>query len=255
MPEGEFTALQGAAKEGHLKIVELLLQEGADVNAPPSDWGRTALQAAAEGGFVETVKALVAAGADVNASGYKGGLTALQAGVKNESLEVINILLNNGAVLEIEVQERGSKSALVMAAEQGSLDIVKRFLLHLGASGSLKGKVTTSLCVKALNHATEKAHREVVRHLLAFGTPAIRDKESSHALLLSAVNGGDIELLKILLERQANLEDKCFHYGRPQPTALQAAVEHERLDMAELLIKEGANVNGGEGATPPALHI
>jgi ankyrin repeat protein len=44
-------ALQLAAGCGSMSMVERLLKEGAEVNAPASKWtGRTALQAAAEGG-------------------------------------------------------------------------------------------------------------------------------------------------------------------------------------------------------------
>jgi ankyrin repeat protein len=61
---GGITALQAAAKGGHLAVVARLLQEKADVNAAAAESGeRTALQAAAEGGYVTVAKCLRQAGA------------------------------------------------------------------------------------------------------------------------------------------------------------------------------------------------
>lgn len=51
-----------AAREGHIKLVELLLEHGAEVNAmsakPFNDYAN-ALQAAAVGGHIGTVKFLL----------------------------------------------------------------------------------------------------------------------------------------------------------------------------------------------------
>ncbi len=66
------TALQAACFKGDRKMIDLLLGQGAEVNAPGSTLrGGTALHAAAERNNVELVRKLPAAGAD---------LTARQAG-------------------------------------------------------------------------------------------------------------------------------------------------------------------------------
>jgi ankyrin repeat protein len=58
--------LVGAAREGDLKEVVRLLNQGADVNAR-GDRDRTALMMAADQGNLEIVKLLIEKGADVNA--------------------------------------------------------------------------------------------------------------------------------------------------------------------------------------------
>jgi hypothetical protein len=57
-----------AAEHGHQKMVKLLLDKGADVNAQGGTYGN-ALQAALQGGHEQVVKLLLDKGADVNAQG------------------------------------------------------------------------------------------------------------------------------------------------------------------------------------------
>lgn len=58
-------SLQGAALDGHLEVLEILLAAGADVNAQGSYFnGYTALTAAAEAGNVKIVKRLLEVGSD-----------------------------------------------------------------------------------------------------------------------------------------------------------------------------------------------
>jgi cytohesin len=59
--------LHWAAYEGHKEIAELLISEGADVNAK-ADGGGTPLHQAAYEGHKEVAELLIAKGADANAT-------------------------------------------------------------------------------------------------------------------------------------------------------------------------------------------
>ena len=61
------TPLLVAVMNGHKEITELLIAEGADVNAQDNDAGWAPLHAAARKGLKPVVELLIAAGADVNA--------------------------------------------------------------------------------------------------------------------------------------------------------------------------------------------
>jgi len=61
-----WTPLHQAANNGHKEIAELLIDKVADVNAM-SDIGRTPLYWAADSGYKEIIELLIAKGADVNA--------------------------------------------------------------------------------------------------------------------------------------------------------------------------------------------
>ena len=59
------TALDYAAEQGHLPVIQALVSAGADVNAKP-DLSYTALHEAARDGRLPLVQFLVSPGADVN---------------------------------------------------------------------------------------------------------------------------------------------------------------------------------------------
>ncbi|KAL6895186.1 ankyrin repeat-containing domain protein [Trichoderma longibrachiatum] len=158
------TALQAAAERGHLSIAKLLLQLGAEVDAPPSpSAGRTALQAASGGGFGAIVQLLLQHGAHVNAPAarYKG-FTALQGACLQGSLEVVDLLLEFGANVQASGGGYdGDATALHAAAERGHIKIVKK-LVEAGAdvNASLNRRGQTPI-----QGAVAGGHEAVVSYL------------------------------------------------------------------------------------------
>ncbi|MFM2303206.1 MAG: hypothetical protein RLZZ135_613, partial [Cyanobacteriota bacterium] len=61
------TALMFAAQKGFTRIVDLLIEAGADLNIHRSQFGTTALMLAAAARQVEIVRLLLARGVDLNA--------------------------------------------------------------------------------------------------------------------------------------------------------------------------------------------
>jgi hypothetical protein len=81
-------ALQAAAAGGHPKVVRLLVDSGADVNAEGGQFGY-ALQAAAWKGHRESVRILLAHGADVYARGGKYG-NAHKAAYSTQIIKILD---------------------------------------------------------------------------------------------------------------------------------------------------------------------
>ncbi|KAK4166975.1 ankyrin repeat-containing domain protein [Cladorrhinum sp. PSN259] len=139
--EGVFggrTALQQAAENGHLKLVDILLDANADVNATPSSmYGATALQCAAIGGYLEIAQKLLHAGADVNAEGCEeDGRTALEGAAEHGRLEMVHLLLTSGAgitgfynaqyIQALEFARENGHNAVAKLLESARLSQTKR---------------------------------------------------------------------------------------------------------------------------------
>jgi len=86
------TALQMAAQEARLGIVEILIEQGADLELKRIPNGETALFIAAEKGHSDIVTRLLAAGANPE-TGNKNGATPLFIAAQNDQLNTVKILL------------------------------------------------------------------------------------------------------------------------------------------------------------------
>ncbi|KAH8732611.1 ankyrin repeat-containing domain protein [Phaeosphaeriaceae sp. PMI808] len=76
-------------------MVEFLICLEADIHAAPAPRdGGTALQHAAAFGCIRTVKILLDHGADINAPASINGQSALEAAAKNSRLDTVKMLLN-----------------------------------------------------------------------------------------------------------------------------------------------------------------
>ncbi|KAI6080966.1 nucleoside phosphorylase domain-containing protein [Hypoxylon rubiginosum] len=128
MLQGDFygAALQDASFAGHMKIIQMYLDRGTDVNARGGLYGN-ALQAASSNGHEKVVQILLDRGADVNAQGGRYG-NALQAASWWGHEKVVKILLNQGA----DVNARGGlrANALQAALSNGRKNIVLLLLVH-----------------------------------------------------------------------------------------------------------------------------
>ena len=96
-----FTALQLAAFFAQPKLVELLLERGAEVEAVAKNpMELRALHAAAAGGDFECLRSILAAGADPNAP-QQSGWRALHAAAGAGKIEMVRELLARGAQRDI----------------------------------------------------------------------------------------------------------------------------------------------------------
>jgi ankyrin repeat protein len=142
-----------AVLQGRIQDVGRLLDKGADANHRDK-FGRTALTHAAEAGHLEVMGLLLEAGAQVKADDAalfqaccKGGLPVartlfrhlpdahsrdmfLVAAATEASLDVVSFLIDRGA--DVNAADSHGWTALMMASMEGHLEIA-RFLLNKGA--------------------------------------------------------------------------------------------------------------------------
>ena len=201
---GEYgNALQAAAFNGNMEAMQLLLDNGADVNAQGGHYGN-ALQATACIGEVDAIQLLLDRGADVNAQGGLYGF-ALQAAASNGNIKAVLLLIDWGA--DVNAQGGHYGNALQAAASNGNVEVLS-FLLdcfaHVNAQGGLFGNA-----------------------------------------LQASVCYGNIEAVQLLLARGADVNAQGGMYG----TALQAAfapphrgIYKDALHIAKVLLDHGADV-------------
>ncbi|GMH36832.1 hypothetical protein BSKO_04705 [Bryopsis sp. KO-2023] len=107
-----------------------LLSKGADPSSTHGGFNSTPLHVAAEQGHVEIVEMLIEKGANVDAQNNRG-VTALYFAAQNGHLEIARVLVQAGATVDLET-ERGA-TPLIIAAENGELEVAG-FLLESGAN-------------------------------------------------------------------------------------------------------------------------
>uniref|UniRef100_A0A093V663 Putative ankyrin repeat protein n=1 Tax=Talaromyces marneffei PM1 TaxID=1077442 RepID=A0A093V663_TALMA len=199
IPNWGDTPLQMAARLNYPEIVSILMENGANVNAPPGRVnGRTALQAAAESGNIEMVQLLLFSNADVNApAGYERGLTALQAAIKNGHFDVAELLLKSNADIHAPPSPRYGLSAIAAAASGKNLSMLE-FLTKNGSGGRES--------VPAICAAAEYSWVEGARYLLQHGSDVNSVCDDYISPLAWSITKQNLAMMKFLLESGANLK-------------------------------------------------
>jgi ankyrin repeat protein len=121
------TLLIESAANGHVDVVKLLIENGADVNLKGEAWYGP-LHAAAANGHIEVVKILLENGADVNIFHHN---KPLHNAAMNGHIEVAEILLAHGA--DINAKGTDEAAPLHTAVSNNQLAMVK-WLLSKGAN-------------------------------------------------------------------------------------------------------------------------
>jgi hypothetical protein len=213
-PADRNTALIHAAFHGHMEIMNLLINKGADVNwKNPKDENRTPLMAAAENGKPEITRLLLEKGADVNAS-LTSGSTALQFASMRGHVEVMKLLLGSGA--DINAADDSGMTALIKAALFDRTEAV-RILLDKGVDVNSEYKKAG---LTALSVAAMRCNANTVKLLLERGAD-ISNVDNSNgdnrytltvlsSVAMDAANGennwGCVGILKALADKGGDIE-------------------------------------------------
>jgi ankyrin repeat protein len=202
------TALHVAAQGGHLDVVNLLLENGAQVTVL-DDEKRSALVLAVKGNHGDVAIALVKAGADPNTpytdeDGEDHNLLMDAITVENEEFAIL--LAEKGA----DLYYKGDKKVtnLLQASHRGLTDVVKILLEK---------------------HA-------------ATGTSGYLDDASDEGItpLIAAASEGHVEIVKLLVDAKANVNAK----DKDGTTALMAASARGHVEaVIHLLDAGGASIN------------
>jgi ankyrin repeat protein len=228
--EKKRTALQEASAKGHLKTVQVLLDNGADANVRTGQYGEDALQLASSEGRADVVAELVRRGANVNAKGGSYG-NALQAASSNGHNRVVQILIGGHA--NVNARGGAQADALQAASSKGHHEVVSTLISHrarVNAPGGYYGN--------ALQIASIDGHTEVVNELLARGANVnARGGHYGTALQAAAVYGHH-QTVKTLMEWGADVNIQGGEYGDALTAAYESGCEQT------ILLLEGEGPKG-----------
>lgn len=258
------------AKHGHIPIAQLLIDNGAEVNA--KGHGYTAVHMAVQNNHPEMLDFLLGQGAQVDGEnkitvtpltqaagkGHVGMVTSLllhgasvqprrsngplSEAARTGNTEIIRILLERDAMIDGDISMGGGRP-LERAAGAGHLEAVKQ-LLAAGAKINLQNYLQET----ALHSAAEHGHESVVRYLLEQG--ANIEGEDPEAAPLTEKEQMERGRVRETLWQDDDEEDRRFMFGSP----MNRAAGNGHISIVALLLKHGADVRNVHGNARAALQ-
>lgn len=187
------TPLHLAAESGQLKVCEILLDLGSDLNAIDNQ-GQTPLHLAARKNSAEVLRLFLSSKPELIDLANKNGYTCAHIAALNGSVDTIKELLkfNREAVITNRIKKSNS-TALHLASEKGNAEITK-LLLNSGA----KANDENSLGETALHLAAKSGHVRVL-HTIRSSEWKFCSKSSGLTGLHIASNCGQTEFVAEML--------------------------------------------------------
>ncbi|XP_061586358.1 poly [ADP-ribose] polymerase tankyrase-1 isoform X3 [Cololabis saira] len=226
------TPLHLAAGYNRVRIVQLLLQHGADVHAKDKG-GLVPLHNACSYGHFEVTELLLKHGACVNAMDL-WQFTPLHEAASKNRVEVCSLLLSHGA--DPTLLNCHSKSAVDMAP-----------------TPELKERLTYEFKGHSLLQAAREADMAKVKKTLALEIIGFKHPQTNETALHCAVASPHPkrkQVTELLLRKGANINEKNKDFMTP----LHVAAERAHNDILEVLQKHGAKVNAADTLGQTALH-
>jgi len=186
------SGLHYAAAKGRVKVIDLLIERGADIMARDLK-GQTALHLAASQGQKASVLALLSKGAAIDAPD-RDGATPLHQAVRAGQKDAVAALLAKGA--DIEAIDVINQTPLHWAALAGQQALVT-LLLSKGAEINAMGNGATT----PLHVAAASGRKAVVQVLLAKGAEVNSYNQAGETPLALATQNGHKDVIALLAKK------------------------------------------------------
>ncbi|XP_067661991.1 ankyrin-3-like [Haliotis asinina] len=227
------TPVMLAAQYGYKEVVELLVENGADLSLV-YDTGSNGFQLACSTGRLEVVKYIIAQNTvDINYRGLRKKTAAMIAAESGHK-EVVELLVENGADLSL-AYDTGS-NILHSACSRGRLEVVKYILSQNIVDINCRGWMKKTPVMTA----AECGHEDVVELLVENGADLSLACSTSNNILHLACSKGYVEVLKYVLS-QNTVDINSRGRSKKTPAMIAAECGHEKV--VELLMEKGANLS------------
>ncbi len=243
------TPLHVAASRGHLDIVTLLIERGANMKAVDR-WGRTPLSDAIVNQHQNVASFLRSHGAteDMDVTSDAFGSITLESVAKGD-LEEVRRRLVAGA--NANFADYDQRTALHLACTEGHSDIAELLLVN-EADWTAKDSFGRT----PVDDAVRNGHKEILRVLRQYGAEIPRHLLGAHS---DSQHQQGLDLVENAAKGRINAVRKCLLNGAnpnfqdyDRRTALHLAAVEGHADIVELLLKSGADSNSLDrwGETP-----
>lgn len=239
----QYALVHIASENGHISLLEFLLEKGADANTCIWD-NSTPLHLACRQGNKECVVALLRILASTNKSNKKGD-TPLHEAVRSRNSEIVQILLSNNA--EAEVCNKDGDTPLHVACQMNNLTAVSHLMDRNTYMGN-RNKNGDS----PLDCAIRRGHTTLVKYILKAANSSVMDRNTNgHTPVHLAADIGDVLMLDYLL--QVLPEVNIYTDGGDTPLHIASLNGH--TDAVAFLLKKGADSNRANKHGNTALHL
>jgi ankyrin repeat protein len=231
---GDFTPLHSAVRAGHIQVVELLIDKGADINAK-TIFRMTPLQFAASQGYKDILELLVAKGArmDIYAASAIGDIERVKT-----------FLTSNPDLINAPQEWDKGYTPLHWAAYCGHTELVK-VLIDKGAN------VNSAECgVTPLYWAVRYNNVPTVKLLFAEGAELNTDEKLKVSLLGYCVHLGFKDMAELLISNSADINAQLADIPM-----LHMAIMSRNVEMVEFLLAKGADTNAKDKNGRTALEL
>jgi ankyrin repeat protein len=237
-PDGT-TALHSAVRRDDLATAQVLIKAGADVKAA-TRYGVTPMSLAAMNGNAAMIRLLLDAGADPNTAN-PGGETALMTAARTGKVDAVTLLLDKGAIVNAKDTVH-AQTALMWAVLENHRDMVE-LLLSRGADINAHTNVTIPKGEYVPAKAGGASGSGIIRQR------ALPTADGGVTPLLFAVRDGNAEMMRLLLDRGADLGQSSGNHTTP----LLIALLNGQVGLATELLERGADANAADDYHRAAL--
>ena len=185
-----------------------LLEKGADVHEPElidpvcGPIGYTPILKASEAGASKVVQLLIEKGANVNDKLISGKVTCLHLAVKSNRSQVVNLLVKTGANLDSKTEMTG-ETPLHIACQNNNPEIAEILMLNGAELNSPTAWGVTPLQLVICNPKSNSLM--ILKLLIEYGANLEALSNGGLTALLLAVYLGQNEMAKVLLDKGANM--------------------------------------------------
>jgi ankyrin repeat protein len=194
----DYTPLHLAAGSGANQGTEYLIMSGANVKAKTAQ-GDTPLLLAARGGLQPMIELLLSHEADIEEANYAGRTALLEAAALDDT-STIRFLLEKGA--NVNARDRRGATALIIASSHYGAETVELFLAFLELEATSKDGTT------ALLEAAESGSLSAVELLIDRGANIEAKDSRGNTPLLRAASAGWESVTEALIEAGADINAK-----------------------------------------------